>query len=202
MVKQDKEANSPTEKTQRYETLCTAVEQSLHRKMIAQTDFDFLVEAIYTRTRELLSATTLKRLWGKVQSDYTPSAHTLNILAQFLGYSDFDGFCQHQQANDTPPSNPVLSEHIDVEKDINIGDEITLYWAPGRVCHIRYLGQLQFVVIESEMTRLQPGDTFSCNVFINGEPLYLKNLRQAGHPPFNYVCGMKGGIRYERSKQA
>ena len=120
MVKQDKEANSPTEKTQRYETLCTAVEQSLHRKMIAQTDFDFLVEAIYTRTHELLSATTLKRLWGKVQSDYTPSAHTLNILAQFLGYSDFDGFCQHQQANDTPPSNPVLSEHIDVEKDINI----------------------------------------------------------------------------------
>lgn len=199
MTKQDKEATNPSEETQWYETLRMTVEQSIHRKMITQADFDFLVDVVYARTHELLSATTLKRLWGKVQSDYAPSARTLNTLAQFLGYSDFDGFCQHQPMGDIPPSNPVLSEHLDVEKNVNIGDEITLYWAPGRVCHIRYLGDLQFEVTASEMTRLQPGDTFSCNVFINGEPLYLKNLCQPGRPPFNYVCGMKGGIRFEKS---
>ena len=199
MTKQDKEATNPGEETQWYETLCMAVEQSIHRKMITQADFDFLVDVIYTRTHELLSATTLKRLWGKVQSDYAPSARTLNTLALFLGYSDFDSFCQHQPKGNTPPSNPVLSEHLDVDKDFIVGDEVTLYWAPGRVCHVRYLGNYRFVVMKSEMTRLQSGDTFTCNVFINGEPLYLKNLCQAGHPPFNYVCGMKGGIRYEKS---
>jgi len=199
MTKQDKETTIPSEETLWHETLCQTVEQSIHRKMMTQADFEFLVDVIYNRTHELLSATTLKRLWGKVQSDYAPSARTLNTLALFLGYSDFGGFCQHQPMGDTPPSNPVLSEHLDVDKDINIDDEITLYWAPGRVCHVRYLGNFQFVVTASEMTRLQPGDTFSCNVFINGEPLYLKNLCQAGRSPFNYVCGMKGGIRYEKS---
>ena len=199
MTKQNKEATNPGEETQWYETLCMAVEQSIHRKMITQADFDFLVDVIYTRTHELLSATTLKRLWGKVQSDYAPSARTLNTLALFLGYSDFGGFCQHQPKGNTPPSNPVLSEHLDVDKDFIVGDEVTLYWAPGRVCHVRYLGNYRFVVMKSEMTRLQSGDTFTCNVFINGEPLYLKNLCQAGRPPFNYVCGMKGGIRYEKS---
>ena len=200
MTKLEKESALPMEKAQWYETICSAVEKSVHRKMVAQTDFDYLVNLIYTRTHELLSATTLKRLWGKIPSDYAPSARTLNSMAQFLGYPDFDSFCQHQNTGDTPPSNPVLSEHIDVEKDIGIGDEITLYWAPGRVCNIRYTGNNQFVVTESEKTRLQPGDTFYCNVFISSEPLYLKDLVQAGKPPVNYACGMKGGIRYEYKK--
>ena len=179
------------------ETLCKAVEESVHRRMKTQTDFEELADVIYSRTHELLSATTLKRLWGKIQTDHAPSARTLNTLARILGYPDFSSFCQHQHAGDTPPSNPVLSEHLDVNKDIKVDDEITLYWAPDRVCHIRYMGHYQFLVTESKMTRLQPGDTFSCSVFIYGEPLYLKNLVQEGRPPVNYVCGRKGGIRYE-----
>ena len=179
------------------ESLCKAVEESMHRKMMTQTDFENLSDAIYSRTHEMLSATTLKRLWGKIHADHAPSTRTLNTLALFLGYTDFNGFCQHQHEGDTPPSNPVLSEHIDVSTDIKVDDEITLYWAPGRVCHIRYIGHYQFVVTESEMTRLQPGDTFCCSMFINGEPLYLKDLVQGGRPPIKYVCGTKGGIRYE-----
>lgn len=197
MVKQNKETINPSEKTLWYETLCVAVEKMSHHKMTEQADFDYLVDAIYTRTHELLSATTLKRLWGKIQTDYAPSARTLNTLALFLNYPDFDTFCHHQQVGDTPPSDPVISEHLDVEKDIMVNDEIILYWAPNRICHIRYLGNFQFVVTASEMTRLQPGDTFCCSIFINGEPLYLKNLTQSNRPPINYVCGMKGGIRYE-----
>lgn len=178
------------------ESLCKAVEESMHRKMMMQTDFNELASTIYSRTHEMLSATTLKRLWGKIQADHAPSTRTLNTLALFLGYPDFNSFCQHQHEGDTPPSNPVLSEHIDVT-DLDVDDKITLYWAPRRVCHIRYQGECRFVVTESEMTRLQPGDTFSCSVFIHGEPLYLKNLVQDGRPPVNYVCGQKGGIRYE-----
>ena len=200
MASKKKESVCTKENVQWYETLCSSIEKSVHRKMVAQTDFDYLANLIYTRTHELLSTTTLKRLWGKIQADYAPSARTLNALAQFLGYPDFETFCQQLDAGDTPPSSPVLSEHIDVNTDINVGDELTLYWAPNRVCHIRYNGNCQFEVTESENTRLTAGDTFDCNIIINGEPLYLKRLVQAGRPPVNYVCGMKGGIRYEYKK--
>lgn len=202
MVKQENIPVSPNEEIQWYETLCLAVEKSVHRKMMEQADFDFLSDAVFTRTHELISATTFKRFWGKIHTDYAPSARTVNTLAQFLGYPDFDFFCQHQNVGDTPPSNPVFGEHIDVGKDMDVDDEMTLFWAPDRVCHVRYIGNFQFVVTKSENTRLQPGDTFSCNVFINGEQLYLKNLVQDGRPPVNYVCGMKGGIRYEYKKHA
>lgn len=202
MVKQEKIPEFPIEESPWYEALCSAVEKSIHRKMLEHTDFEFLSSAVFSRTHELISATTFKRLWGKIHADYAPSARTVNALAQLLGYPDFDSFRQQQDAGDTPPSNPVLGEHIDVNKDLVIDDEITLYWAPDRVCHIRYTGNYQFVVTRSEKTRLLPGDTFSCNVIINGEQLYLKDLVQAGRPPVNYICGMKGGIRYEYQKHA
>ncbi len=199
---QKREGTPAPQETQWYETLCMAVEKAIHRKVEEQADFDFLADAVFARTHELISISTFKRLWGKVRNDYAPSARTTNTLAQFLGYPDFESFCQYQNAGDTPPSDPVLGEHIDVSKDLDIDDEITLYWAPDRVCHIRYTGNYQFVVTRSENTRLHPGDTFSCNVFISGEQLYLKHLVQPGRTPVNYICGMKGGIRYEYEKHS
>ena len=78
-----------------------------------------------------------------------------------------------------------------------MGDRVILRWNPLRVCVIEYLGSAQFIVLSSEMTRLQPGDTFFCATFIEGEPLYLGRLCQEGRPPVGYVCGKKGGISYE-----
>ena len=46
-------------------------------------------------------------------------------------------------------------------------------------------------------TRLKVGDTFECSLIIEGEPLYLDNLRQDGHPPIAYVCGKKSGVFFE-----
>ena len=71
-------------------------------------------------------------------------------------------------------------------------------YAAYRQCRVRYLGSLQFQVVESANTRLQPGDYFQCNLIIEGEPLYLSNLLQPGHLATNYVCGKRGGIRFER----
>ena len=32
---------------------------------------------------------------------------------------------------------------------------------------------------------------------LEGEPLYLDNLRQGSAPPIAYVCGKKSGVRFE-----
>jgi hypothetical protein len=32
---------------------------------------------------------------------------------------------------------------------------------------------------------------------VEGEPLYLDNLRQGSAPPIAYVCGKKSGVRFE-----
>ncbi|WPP52820.1 hypothetical protein [Catalinimonas niigatensis] len=52
-------------------------------------DFICLSELIFQETGTNLSTTTLKRIWGKVKYESVPQTTTLNVLAQFAGYSDW-----------------------------------------------------------------------------------------------------------------
>lgn len=51
-----------------------------------------LSETIQKETHVLLSPTTLKRVWGKVNYKSAPSISTLNVLAQFAGYANWRDF--------------------------------------------------------------------------------------------------------------
>ena len=51
-----------------------------------------LSEVIQKKTNVLLSPTTLKRVWGKVNYTNAPSISTLNTLAQFAGYVNWRDF--------------------------------------------------------------------------------------------------------------
>ena len=53
------------------------------------------------------------------------------------------------------------------------------------------------MVTASEKTRLKEGDTFECCLIVEGEPLYLDNLRQGNRPPIAYICGKKSGVNFE-----
>lgn len=63
-----------------------------------------LSETIQQATHVLLSPTTLKRVWGKVNYDSAPSISTLNTLALFAGYSNWRDF---KNKADIPLSKPV-----------------------------------------------------------------------------------------------
>lgn len=51
-----------------------------------------LSETIQQSTQVLLSPTTLKRVWGKINYNSSPSISTLNTLSQFAGYSNWRDF--------------------------------------------------------------------------------------------------------------
>ena len=51
-----------------------------------------LSETIQKETKTLLSITTLKRIWGKVNYNSAPSISTLNTLSQFAGYTNWRDF--------------------------------------------------------------------------------------------------------------
>lgn len=59
-------------------------------------DFENLSEVIFVQTQVRLSATTLKRIWGKLKYDSKPTLTTLNTLAQFIGFEDWRSFKQSE----------------------------------------------------------------------------------------------------------
>ena len=181
------------------EQLRSDIETALKKKLQTPKDFGVLRERIYARLHILVSRTTLMRFWGYINEDVSPRKATLDILAQFLGYQDWDGYCQNSLLPKEQQSSPVMSRRLIVAKELVVGERLRLTWNPERICDIEYLGNLQFRVVASENTRLKTGDTFECSLIIEGEPLYLDNLKKGDQPPIAYVCGKKSGVFYEKT---
>lgn len=65
-------------------------------------DFENLSEKIREATSVMLSATTLKRIWGRVKYDSAPTVTTLNTLAQFAGFENWRRFLQEKATGVVP----------------------------------------------------------------------------------------------------
>lgn len=167
------------------------IEDDVKRKMKTPADFIFLSGAIWERTHETMSPTTLKRLWGYIDGADTTRNCTLNILSKFLGFNDWDDFLTNIGQDNG--SDFVKSQHLKVE-DLSIGDRVSVSWKPNRRCTFRYLGDYRFIVEKAENSKLKVGNTFSCSLFILGEPLYLNDLVQENNPPVAFVVGNKDGL--------
>lgn len=74
--------------------LLEKIEEQLGRKMMTPKDFDFLAMQVFEKTRQSISVSTLKRIWGYVSSKGAASETTLDLLSKFVGYDSFFQFCQ------------------------------------------------------------------------------------------------------------
>lgn len=70
-------------------------------------DFKALSEKIHAATGTHLSVATLKRLWGTIDYKSSPTATTLNALAQFVGYENWRAykFAHHSHNGKTAPES-------------------------------------------------------------------------------------------------
>lgn len=167
------------------------IEANLKRKMKTPTDFVFLSGAVFERTRETMSPTTLKRLWGYIDGADQTRNSTLEILSRFLGFEGWEQFVE--EIGKDNGSDKVVSPHIDV-RELKVGDRVKVSWRPDRRCTFRYLGNQQFIVEQAENSKLKVGNTFYASLFILGEPLYLSDLVQGNNLPLAYVVGNKDGL--------
>lgn len=171
------------------------IEASIKRKIETPADFDFLRGIIWERTHEQISTSTLKRLWGYVDGVDNARNSTLNVLSKVLGYENLDAFILKLKSENVDNSDLVMSESMS-SSDLKIGDMLMIAWQPNRVCRLKYLGDNQFEVMESQNSKLKVGDTFRCGLFILGEPVYINDLRQnngTGEPKL-FVIGNKSGL--------
>ncbi|MDE6536211.1 MAG: hypothetical protein K2K82_09435 [Muribaculaceae bacterium] len=174
--------------------LCRRVEETAGITAKTPRHFEAIGEAVAQRTGVTLSPTTLKRIWGYLNEPIIPRTSTLDILAKFCGWTDYD----HFMAGDSPEieSGTVGSKVLRVDSSLARDTCVRLMWPPSRLCVIKYLGSGKWSVVSSEGTRLCPGDTFRCVMIAEGEPLYLDDLEKQGVNVGVYVCARRSGIKF------
>ena len=98
--------------TTHIERLKASAEQKVGRQMHTPKDFDYLRECIYEESHEMVSLSTLKRLWGYDRYEGTPRISSLNPIARYVGFRDWDDFLQHQSDDDGQNSPDELPSPI------------------------------------------------------------------------------------------
>lgn len=159
-------------------------------------DFEILVASIFTRTKQRMSSTTLKRFWGYIEkdSDTQIRTSTLDILAQYIGYVSWKAFCG---VDEKLGSSDFLAAKRVQSSDLDVLTIIRLLWEPDRCVSVRYEGSDLFTVVESINSKLSVNDTFHCSGFVENQPLVLVGLAHQGMPPCSYICGKADGIKFE-----
>lgn len=78
------------------ELLKSSIENKFGRRILYAKDCGELSQNVFEKTGCKVSETTLKRLWKLVNSAFNPSKYTLNSLANYLDYKDFNDFSLHR----------------------------------------------------------------------------------------------------------
>ena len=169
------------------------IEQNINRHLRTPYDFEFLAGEVWKRLHEQISPTTLKRMWGYISGAETTRHSTLCILAQFLGFSDWEAYISSLATRTDVESSMFAGEGIRSD-ELLPGQLIEATWLPDRKCIFRYEGANTFTVIESHNAKLLPGDRFATACFLIGKPLYADRLTRGSEVPTSYVAGSRHGL--------
>lgn len=82
---------------QYYELLKHTVLKKSGISNITPHDCRILAAQILAATRNSVSETTLKRIYGFAHSKFKPSLFTINIMAEFCGFTGWEDFCNAQE---------------------------------------------------------------------------------------------------------
>jgi hypothetical protein len=177
--------------------LMTAVEGRFGRRPETSTQFISLSYAIETVTGELLSASTLKRLWSYVSSTPAPRINTLDILSQYVGQRSFRTFCESLRAGREETSGFFQTSFV-VAEELEPGTLVEVGWAPDRLVRVEFLGEQRFKVVEARNSKLRPGDEFETASMMTGYPLCLSGVLRDGKMTTPFVGGKQGGLTIVR----
>ena len=173
--------------------LLELVEKQYGRKLSTTTDFESLSVIIEKATGDLLSSSTLKRLYGYVSLNTVPRKTTLDILSRFIGNRDYETF-RISLSNDPQFSSRFFSAKTVTTSELRAGDRLRIGWPANRIVTLNYLGNDLFEVETSVNASLVKGDRFRQVSFMKGYPLYLSRILRNGDYTPAYVAGMNSGL--------
>lgn len=195
-----KETTESTEELAlRKRALCLAIEKECGFRVRNAADYSRLSKLIYDKMHELISETTLKRLFNYIEGWQNPRPSVWDILCRYAGYVNEDDFLRGNGISPEAISGEILSGRI-LCNDLKPGGCLTIRWYPDHSVRVEYLGDCEFKILESSGTSLMEGGYFHASVLVNGDSLTVseyyptsesRDLRDGG---ILYEIGREGGI--------
>ena len=182
--------------TPEIEELKRLIEKKYGKQLCTTTDFEEFTMAL-KKVGIIVSASTMKRLYGYVGDSHKPRVATLDQLANYIGHRSFAAFVEWLKTSTRYNSSFFNASQL-ISANLHEGDTVEIGWAPNRELSLTYLGHSTYRVEESRNSKLLVGDEFVTGCFILGQPLFLPYILRGNEhtPPF--VAGRNGGLTIAR----
>lgn len=151
-----------------------------------------LAMAIREATGQTLGTTTLKRMLGFVNGPARQRPSSLDIVAQYLGYPDYNMLAK-DVGEDAEISDFRTVESID-SADLEPGEQVQITYNPNRVLVLSYIGDNKYVVNESRGSKLLKGDKLMIAGFYVGFELLVSDVERGGCHLGSYQAAKQGGL--------
>lgn len=182
-----------TKNSPEIEELKRLTENEYGKTLATTTDFEEFTVTLIRQTGLAISASTLKRLWGYVSDSHKPRVYTLDILALYLGHTNYKAFVNWLKTSTKYNSSFFEAKQL-VSSDLKPGTTIEIGWSPNRLVSLLYLGDSRYEVTDAANSKLRPGDRFTTGCFIKEQPLYLPYIERTDGRTPAFVAGRNGGL--------
>ncbi|MBN2727810.1 MAG: hypothetical protein JXR53_01155 [Bacteroidales bacterium] len=149
------------------------IEKKFGQEIRYPSDCDALAAHIQHITKQNISVSTLKRILGFVSGVKEPRLFTLDVLAKYIGYENWDVYLENFSKIEN--SDFVNLEQITVS-ELDKGVSIEFYYDPDRKVNMKYNGNFTFVVTESVNSKLISGDIIKLTHIIRHYPLIVHSV--------------------------
>ena len=170
------------------------LQQKVKRELRLSSDCEYLALDIESVTGEHIGVNTLKRLLGFIDDEREPRPSTLDIIARYLDFENWDMLkCFDDKSNS---SFSAVEDEIRVSNLVN-GQHIQISYLPDRLIELEYGGDGRFVVRESQNSKLQEGDELEIAHIVKGYPLLVSHVRRGGADLGSFTAGKAQGISFK-----
>jgi len=158
-------------------------------------DYALAALMITEKTGECFSDNTLRRLMGVKSDGGTPRLSTLDILARYLDYENWDSLSMALHLTEPEPESSFIFNVNEVlSSSLPLGQRIKLQYPPQRILRIEYLGNDVFEVLECSSSNLRVGDHLTIHNIVEGQMLYVWKVERDGQDLGRYCAAEVGGV--------
>lgn len=156
--------------------------------------FEVLAQAIFDLTGDRLGVNTIKRLFGFNIKKVVSRRSTLDILARYLDFTDFDTLLlELGEESDISAFSPV--ESVESSR-LPYGAHVKITYDPNRILKLKYLGNFKFCVEEAIGSKnLKEGDELIIAQIAVGHRLVASHVYRGGLDMGAYEAARSQGVK-------
>ncbi|MBU0487815.1 MAG: hypothetical protein KKD31_07665 [Bacteroidetes bacterium] len=167
------------------------IEKKFGQEVRYPTDCEALAGHISMETKQRVSTSTLKRILGFVKGTKEPRLFTLDVIAQYLGCKNWDEYLERFARIEN--SEFLNLEQINIDK-LKIDCRIEFTYEPDRRVEMLYCGDYEFIVVDSENSKLIQGDKLKILNIIKQYPMIISSVERGGIDIGQFKAGKISGI--------